>query len=120
MGTTLKDTTPAPPGRDLAARSQSNKTIRGPVNGPRVRKTPVGLLISADFSYDDWALGGHHLSGIIDSSSCCRGDRLVYGKKHYTNRYRRAVRTAGLRAQGLPLPPLEPSGIGDRSRGGGR
>ncbi len=67
----------------------------------QVLLTRVGLQIPAELSYDDWARAGHRLSGIVDSSSWCLGDWLVYGKKHYADRYKRAIDAAGLQYQTL-------------------
>ncbi|GAA4547270.1 hypothetical protein GCM10023192_63850 [Amycolatopsis samaneae] len=63
--------------------------------------TGVGLSIPADLSFEGWERAGRQLSGIVDSSSWWLGDWLVYGKKHYTDRYRRAIRAAGLQYQTL-------------------
>ncbi len=63
--------------------------------------TGVGLRIPADLTFEDWERAGHRLSGVVNSSLWCLGDWLVYGKKHYTDRYMRAVRAAGLQYQTL-------------------
>lgn len=52
-------------------------------------------------NFDDWERAGRQLSGILDSSSWWLGDWLVYGKDHYTDRYQRGIRAAGLRYQTL-------------------
>jgi hypothetical protein len=67
----------------------------------RVQMTRVGLMLPAKLSYDDWAQAGEKLSGIVDSSAWCLGDWLVYGKKHYADRYQWAIRAAGLQYQTL-------------------
>jgi hypothetical protein len=61
----------------------------------------VGLQIPAGLSFDDWERAGRQLSGILNSSSWWLGDWLVYGKDHYTDRYERGVRAAGLQYQTL-------------------
>jgi len=80
-----------------------------PVPAPRLGRLPgeqvlmsgVGLRISNDLSYEDWEKAGRQLSGIVDSSSWWLGDWLVYGKKNFSDRYVRAIRTAGLQYQTL-------------------
>jgi hypothetical protein len=67
----------------------------------RVEITRVGLIMPATLSYDDWAHTGQQLSGIIDSTAWCLGDWLVYGKRHYGDRYQVAIRAAGLQYQTL-------------------
>ncbi|MEO3978307.1 LmbU family transcriptional regulator [Streptomyces sp. CAU 1734] len=63
--------------------------------------TRVGLRIPAELDFDDWAHTGRRLSAMLDSSSWCLGDWLVFGMRNYADRYRHAVRTAGLRYQTL-------------------
>ena len=63
--------------------------------------TEVGLRIPASLSFEEWERAGYQLSRIVNSSLWCLGDWLVYGKKTYTDRYMRAIRTAGLRYQTL-------------------
>lgn len=67
----------------------------------QVLMTRVGLRIPVNLAFEDWERAGHHLSGIVDSSAWCLGDWLVYGKKHYSERYRVAIRAAGLQYQTL-------------------
>jgi hypothetical protein len=68
---------------------------------PQVLTTNVGLRIPRGLSFDDWERAGRHLSGIVNSSSWWLGDWLVYGKDHYTDRYERGIRAAGLQYQTL-------------------
>lgn len=63
--------------------------------------TTVGLRIPTNLSYEDWERAGRKLSVIVDSSAWWLGDWLVYGKKHYTDRYKQAIQTVGLRYQTL-------------------
>jgi len=67
----------------------------------QVLMTRVGLRIPANLSFEDWEQAGRHLSGLVDSSSWCLGDWLVYGKAHYAERYVWAIRAAGLQYQTL-------------------
>jgi hypothetical protein len=83
----------ATPTTDLHA---SNRVQPG-----RVLMTRVGLQIPANLSFEDWERAGCQLSGIVDSSSWWLGDWLVYGKKHYSDRYKRAIRAANLQYQTL-------------------
>lgn len=62
---------------------------------------PMGLRISQELSYEDWEHVGKQLSRIVDSSSWWLGDWLVFGKKYYSDRYQRAIRSAGLSYQTL-------------------
>lgn len=61
----------------------------------------VGLQIPDGLGYEDWASVGEQLSGVVDSSCWWLGDWLVYGKRHYSDRYQQAIRMAGLRYQTL-------------------
>ncbi|MFI6339616.1 LmbU family transcriptional regulator [Streptomyces sp. NPDC050535] len=63
--------------------------------------TNVGLQISAGLAFEDWERAGRQLSGIVNSSSWWLGDWLVYGKDHYSDRYERGIRAAGLQYQTL-------------------
>ncbi|MFI7394896.1 LmbU family transcriptional regulator [Streptomyces tendae] len=77
---------------------------RGSVDSPhrsQVLTTNVGLQIPAGLSFENWENTGRRLSGIINSSSWWLGDWLVYGKDHYSDRYERGIRAAGLRYQTL-------------------
>ncbi|MGW5863086.1 LmbU family transcriptional regulator [Streptomyces sp. NPDC055239] len=83
---------------DCAARQR-----RADGDGPRgqVLTTNVGLQIPTGLKFDDWERAGRQLSGIVNSSSWWLGDWLVYGKDHYTDRYQRGIRAAGLQYQTL-------------------
>ncbi|WP_212911421.1 LmbU family transcriptional regulator [Streptomyces sp. TS71-3] len=84
----------APPprlGRPRAARVEADQLLM----------TKVGLRFPAELSFAEWERAGHHLSRIMDSSSWCLGDWLMYGKEHYADRYQRAIRAAGLQYQTL-------------------
>jgi hypothetical protein len=67
----------------------------------KVSMVPMGLRISQELSYEDWEHVGKQLSRIVDSSSWWLGDWLVFGKKYYSDRYQRAIRSAGLSYQTL-------------------
>ncbi|WP_405528491.1 LmbU family transcriptional regulator [Streptomyces avidinii] len=86
-------------GPDLAPR-QRRPMGEDPRRG-QVLTTKVGLQMPAGMSFDDWEKAGRQLSGIVDSSSWWLGDWLVYGKDHYTDRYQRGIRAAGLQYQTL-------------------
>jgi hypothetical protein len=66
-----------------------------------VLTTKVGLQMPAGLAYDEWERAGRQLADVLDSSSWWLGDWLVYGKDHYTDRYQRGIRTAGLSYQTL-------------------
>jgi hypothetical protein len=63
--------------------------------------TRVGLQIPDSLSFEEWEDAGHHLSGMVESSTWCLGDWLVYGIQNYADRYQCAIRAAGLRYQTL-------------------
>ncbi|GAA0297774.1 hypothetical protein GCM10010302_40520 [Streptomyces polychromogenes] len=72
--------------------------------GPRrgqVLTTKVGLQMPPQLAYDEWERAGHQLVGVLDSSCWWLGDWLKYGKDHYTDRYQRGIRAAGLSYQTL-------------------
>jgi hypothetical protein len=72
-----------------------------PIESDRVLLTGTGLCIPDELGFDEWERAGRQLAGIVDSSSWWLGDWLVYGKNHYADRYRIAIRSAGLRYQTL-------------------
>ncbi|MEU6295159.1 LmbU family transcriptional regulator [Streptomyces erythrochromogenes] len=91
-------------GRIPAVPEAAARPRRGVGEDPRrgqVLTTKVGLQMPAGMSFDDWEKAGRQLSGIVDSSSWWLGDWLVYGKDHYTDRYQRGIRAAGLQYQTL-------------------
>ncbi|MGW7530548.1 LmbU family transcriptional regulator [Streptomyces sp. NPDC054783] len=61
----------------------------------------MGLQMPAKMAYDEWERAGRQLADVLDSSSWWLGDWLVYGKDHYTDRYQRGIRAAGLSYQTL-------------------
>lgn len=67
----------------------------------QVLTTKVGLQMPAGLAYDEWERAGHQLVGVLDSSCWWLGDWLKYGKDHYTDRYQRGIRAAGLSYQTL-------------------
>ena len=94
--------TAAPNGGPAAALPQPPPRPAG--TGPRrapVLTTRVGLQMPAKMAYDEWERAGRQLADVLDSSSWWLGDWLVYGKDHYTDRYQRGIRAAGLSYQTL-------------------
>lgn len=79
----------------------SNEVSQGSAGSDQVMMTGVGLRIPSDLTFDGWERAGRQLSGIVDSSSWWLGDWLVFGKANYSDRYRRAIRAAGLQYQTL-------------------
>jgi hypothetical protein len=67
----------------------------------QVLTTKVGLQMPTQMAYDEWERAGRQLADVLDSSSWWLGDWLVYGKDHYTDRYQRGIRAAGLSYQTL-------------------
>ncbi|MEU7304784.1 LmbU family transcriptional regulator [Streptomyces sp. NPDC007206] len=85
---------PQPPPR------QPRTAGTGPRRG-QVLTTRVGLQMPAKMAYDEWERAGRQLADVLDSSCWWLGDWLVYGKDHYTDRYQRGIRAAGLSYQTL-------------------
>ncbi|WP_256257114.1 LmbU family transcriptional regulator [Streptomyces sp. MUSC 14] len=90
------DPTAVPHGGTATTVPQSPQRRRG-----QVLTTKVGLQMPAGMAYDEWERAGRQLSDVLDSSSWWLGDWLVYGKDHYTDRYQRGIRAAGLSYQTL-------------------
>jgi hypothetical protein len=67
----------------------------------QVLLTRVGLRMPERMTFEHWERTGAQLSGIVDSSSWCLGDWLVYGKEQYSDRYRHVVQAVGLDYQTL-------------------
>ncbi|MFB8246270.1 LmbU family transcriptional regulator [Streptomyces sp. NPDC055952] len=67
----------------------------------QVLTTKVGLQMPARMAFEEWERAGRQLADVLDSSSWWLGDWLVYGKDHYTDRYQRGIRAAGLSYQTL-------------------
>nr|WP_241265776.1 LmbU family transcriptional regulator [Streptomyces boncukensis] len=67
----------------------------------QVLTTKVGLEMPTELAFEDWERAGRQLSGLVNSSSWWLGDWLVYGKDHYSDRYERGIRAAGLQYQTL-------------------
>lgn len=79
---------------------QRSATTALPRRG-QVLTTKVGLQMPAGAAYDEWEQAGRQLADVLDSSSWWLGDWLVYGKDHYSDRYQRGIRAAGLSYQTL-------------------
>ncbi|WP_369193164.1 LmbU family transcriptional regulator [Streptomyces djakartensis] len=79
---------------------QPRTAAAGP-RGGQVLTTKVGLQMPSRMAYEEWERAGRQLADVLDSSSWWLGDWLVYGKDHYTDRYQRGIRTAGLSYQTL-------------------
>lgn len=80
------------------------RPARAAASAPRrvpVLTTRVGLQMPAKMAYDEWERAGRQLADVLDSSSWWLGDWMVYGKDHYTDRYQRGIRAAGLSYQTL-------------------
>jgi hypothetical protein len=91
---------------EVAGRERSATALRSGAlerNSPRehVLMTRLGLQIPTDLSFEGWQQAGRQISGIVDSSAWWLGDWLVFGKKNYSDRYRRAIRAVGLSYQTL-------------------
>jgi hypothetical protein len=92
-------TNPIP--RPSATAVPSSDGLGGRPASTKVFVTKVGLKITTDLSFDDWSQTGRQLSNMLDSSSWCLGDWLVYGMRHYGDRYQQAIQATGLRYQTL-------------------
>jgi hypothetical protein len=67
----------------------------------QIMVTRLGLNVPHALSFDRWQLAGRQLSGIVESSAWCLGDWLVYGQRHYADRYQLAIEAANLDYQTL-------------------
>jgi hypothetical protein len=67
----------------------------------QVLTTRIGLHMPTGLSFEDWERAGRQISSLVNSSTWWLGDWLVYGKEHYTDRYQRGIRSAGLQYQTL-------------------
>ncbi|WP_179120360.1 LmbU family transcriptional regulator [Streptomyces tsukubensis] len=67
----------------------------------RVLTTRIGLHMPTGLSFEDWEKAGRQISGLVNASTWWLGDWLVYGKEHYTDRYQRGIKSAGLQYQTL-------------------
>ncbi|ALE77155.1 LmbU family transcriptional regulator [Pseudonocardia sp. ICBG1122] len=59
------------------------------------------MRFSDGVDFDAWSRAGCQLSGVLDSSAWWLGDWLVFGKKHFADRYQRGIEKAGLSYQTL-------------------
>ncbi|MEU8662339.1 LmbU family transcriptional regulator [Actinoplanes philippinensis] len=66
-----------------------------------VLTTNVALQLPNGLAFDAWERAGSQLAGVLSSSCWWLGDWLIFGKHHFSDRYERAVRSAGLRYQTL-------------------
>jgi len=71
-----------------------------PIPG-QILVTRVGLQIPDDLTYEDWESAGGKLARIADTSAWCLGDWIIHGQECFRNRYRYAVKSAGLDYQTL-------------------
>jgi hypothetical protein len=71
------------------------------IRSTKVSVVSMGLHIPLEISFEDWEHIGKQLSRVVDSSCWWLGDWLVFGKKYYSDRYQRTIRSAGLSYQTL-------------------
>jgi hypothetical protein len=72
--------------------------------GPQPNKvllTRVGLTLPEDLDLAEWERAGMQIQRIIDSSTWCLGDWLIFGREHFPGRYRHAIDAVGLKYQTL-------------------
>ncbi len=93
---------------DRAQRSHSQTGAplrRNGTDGRRGREdiltTRVGLRIPVALTFERWQHAGSQISRIVDSSSWCLGDWIVYGQEEFSDRYLRAIEACGLDYQTL-------------------
>lgn len=79
----------------------STRFGRLPSDNDTLLVTRAGLRIPQGVGYACWAQAGVKLAEVVDSSSWCLGDWLVYGKRHFPDSYQRAINAAGLKYQTL-------------------
>jgi hypothetical protein len=63
--------------------------------------TRTGLRFPDSLEYEPWKLAGEHVTRLVESSSWCLGDWILYGEKNFKDRYRDAVEAAGIDYQTL-------------------
>nr|UDM84230.1 LmbU family transcriptional regulator [Streptomyces sp.] len=73
----------------------------GASRNEQVLTTRIGLHMPTGLSFEEWERAGCQISRLVNSSTWWLGDWLVYGKEHYTDRYQRGIRSAGLQYQTL-------------------
>jgi hypothetical protein len=73
----------------------------GERQGKDILTTRVGLRIPEALTFERWQNVGSQISRIVDSSSWCLGDWLVYGQEEFSDRYLRAIEACGLDYQTL-------------------
>lgn len=84
----------------LVTQSTEHQPSKVPTS-PGVLVTRVGLRMPDNLDFESWVRAGSRLAEVIDSSSWCLGDWLVYGKRRFPDRYERAISAAGLKYQTL-------------------
>jgi hypothetical protein len=67
----------------------------------QVLLTKIGLRMPEQMAFEHWERTGNKLAGIVDSTSWCLGDWLVYGRRQYADRYQHVVNAVGLDYQTL-------------------
>ncbi|WP_249266383.1 MULTISPECIES: LmbU family transcriptional regulator [unclassified Pseudonocardia] len=67
----------------------------------KVLLTRVGLTLPDDLDLAEWERAGMQIQHIIDSSTWCLGDWLIFGREHFPGRYRHAIDAVGLKYQTL-------------------
>ncbi|MEU5979499.1 LmbU family transcriptional regulator [Streptomyces sp. NPDC047315] len=97
----LEDAPTTPPDTGQLPGAGARRPGGRPAQRGRVLTTKVGLHLPPGIDFEEWERTGCRLSGIVDSSSWWLGDWLVYGKRHYADRYQRGIRAAGLSYQTL-------------------
>jgi hypothetical protein len=75
---------------------QADDELPRPRGREQIMVTPVGLQIPGLISYHEWKQAGRRLARIVDSSSWCLGDWIVFGESRYTDRYRQVMEEVGL------------------------
>lgn len=56
----------------------------------------LAMRFPGGVGFDAWSRAGCQLSGVLNSSAWWLGDWLVFGKKHFADRYQRGIEKAGL------------------------
>ncbi|MER7187819.1 LmbU family transcriptional regulator [Streptomyces hyaluromycini] len=94
---------------DTSAQDSRSSRTGAPLRRPKadgtqrrdILTTRVGLKIPAALTFERWQHVGSQISRIVDSSSWCLGDWLVYGQQEFSDRYLRAIEACGLDYQTL-------------------
>lgn len=74
---------------------------RGSALAAVIRPSATGMRFSSRMPYEIWSALGQRITTHATASSWWLGDWLIYGERHYSQRYRAAIEATGLDYQTL-------------------